>query len=112
MVKVVTFPVSLHDIGAFLVVNVANWRAGVGGDALAVKPGDVRVADCVGGQGAEVGEVEGGGGYAGAVAEDAAPGGGGEHGVAEAVDEVGSRGCLGEGGDQVASAGVLEGDEA
>lgn len=38
----------------------------------------------------EVGEVEGGGGYVGVVVEDVVFGGGGEYGVVEVVDEVGS----------------------
>lgn len=46
-------------------------------------------------------EVERGRGDAGAVAEDASAGRGGEHGVAEAVDEVGGCGGFGEGGDEV-----------
>lgn len=48
-----------------------------------------------------MGQVEGGRGHAGSVAEDAPACGGGEHGVAEAVDEVGGCCRFGEGGDQV-----------
>lgn len=93
--------VPLHHVGAFLVVDIADGGAGVGGDALAVEPFCVNVADGVGREGAQMGDVEGGGGEAGTVAEDAAAGGVEEHAVAEVGDEVGLGGCFAEGGDEV-----------
>ena len=101
MVEVVALAVPLHDVGALGVVDVAHRGARVGRDALAVEPVDVRATDGVGWEGAEVREIERGGGYAWSVAEDASARGGGEHGVAQAVDEVGGGGGFGEGGDEV-----------
>jgi len=101
MKEVVALAISLHYICALLVVDVAHRRPRVRADALAVQPRDVGAPHGVVRQRAEAGEVEGLGGDAGPVAEDAPAGRGGEHGVAEAVDEVRRRRCFGEGGDQV-----------
>lgn len=101
MVKVVTFAVALHDVCALLVVNVTRRAAGVGGDALTVEPRDVGVAESVFGEGPEVVEGEGLGGDAWAEAEDAAAGWVSEHGVAEAVDEVGGCGGFANRGNEV-----------
>ncbi|KAI9163491.1 hypothetical protein HJFPF1_05108 [Paramyrothecium foliicola] len=101
VVEVVALAVPLHDVRALLVVDVAHLRARVGRDALAVQPRDVGVADRVLGQRAQVRHVEGLGAYAGAESEDAAAGRVGEHGVAEAVDEVGRGGSFAKGGDEV-----------
>ena len=48
-----------------------------------------------------MGQGEGGGGYARAVPQDAAAGGGAEEVVAEPGDEVGGCGCFAEGGYEV-----------
>ena len=88
MVEIVAFAISLHDVGALFVVDVLDAFSFVGRDALAVQPVYVRASDGVRGERAELLHREGLGGDARAVAEDASPGGGGEHGVAEAVDEV------------------------
>lgn len=101
MVEIVAFAIPLHHVGAFFVVNVPHRTARVGGDTFAVEPADVGSSDGVFGQGAEMGEVEGFGGEAGTVAEDAPACWGAEHGVAEAVDEVRGGGCFGEDGDEV-----------
>lgn len=86
-----TFPISLYHIGAFRVRNVFDWVARVGGYPFTVEPGSVGGANAISREEAEVGEGEGLGGYARAIAEDAATGRGGKHGIAEAGDEV--RGC-------------------
>ena len=101
MVKVVTLAVALHHVRAFGVVDVFHAVSRVGGDALAVEPADVGAADAVGGEGAEGGDGHGAGGDAGAVAEDASACRVAEHGVAEAVDEVGRCCCFAEGGNEV-----------
>lgn len=101
MVEIVTLAVPLHDVRALLVVNVSHRGAGVGRHALAVEPSDVGAADRVLGEGAQGREGEGLGRDAGAGAEDAAAGRVGEHGVAEAVDEVWGCGGLACGSDEV-----------
>lgn len=83
-----TFAISLHHIGTFRVRYVLDWVARVGRHPFAVEPGGVGGANAIGREKAEVGEGEGLGGYAGAIAEDAATGWRGEHGIAEAGDEV------------------------
>lgn len=69
-----TFAISLHHIGAFRVRNVFDWVARVGGYPFTVEPGSVGGANAISREEAEVGEGEGLGGYAGAIAEDAATG--------------------------------------
>lgn len=101
MVEVVALAVPLHDVRTLLVVDVFDSVSSVGRDALAVEPCGVGCADGIRGQAAEVEHGEGGGGDTGAVAEDAAACGRGEHGVAEAVDEVGCCGCFAKGGDEI-----------
>lgn len=83
-----TFTISLHHIGTFRVRNVFNWVARVGGYPFTVEPGSVGDANAIGREEAEVGEGKGLGGYARAIAEDAATGWGGEHAIAEAGDKV------------------------
>ena len=83
-----TFAISLHHIGTFRVRYVLDWVARVGGHPFTVEPGGVGGANAIGREKTEVGEGEGLGGYAGAIAEDAATGWRGEHGIAEAGDEV------------------------
>lgn len=99
--------VTLHDIGALLIVDVSNLGPRVGGDALAVEPADVGPADRVLREGAKGLDRECFRGYAWPEAEDSAAGRVGEHGVAEAVDEV--RGCGGfpEGCDKVCDLTLL-----
>lgn len=82
------FAISLHHIGAFRVRNVFDWVARVGGYPFTVEPGSVGGANAIRREEAEVGEGEGLGGYARAIAEDAATVWGGKHGIAEAGDEV------------------------
>lgn len=101
VVEVVAFPVPLHDVGAFFVVDVAYLRSRVRGDALAIEPGGVGVSDGVGREGTETGQGERAGGYAWSVAEDPTAGGVREHGGSEALDEVRGCRCFTEGGDDV-----------
>lgn len=101
VVEVVALAVALHNVGALLVVDVAHRRAGVRRDALAVEPANVGATDGVVGQSAQARQVDGVGVEARAEAQDTAAGRVGEHGVAEAVDEVGRGGGLAEGSYQV-----------
>jgi len=111
MVEVVALAVALHDVGGLLVVDVADGIAGVGAHALAVQPGGVGASDGVFGERPQHLHGHGGGGDAGPVTEDAAAGRGGEHAVAERVDEVRLRGGFAKGGDHVAAARVDEGGD-
>lgn len=96
-----TFAISLYHIGAFRVRNVFDWVARVGGYPFAVEPGSVCGANAIGREETEVGGGEGLGGYARAIAEDAATGWRGEHGIAEAGDEVWGCSRFAQGGDKV-----------
>lgn len=101
VVKVMALSVALQDVRALLVVHVPHVRPRVRGDPLAVQPGHVRRPDGPSRQRAKPRQVERRRGDTRPVAEDPAAGGRGEHGVAEARDEVGGRGRFGKGGDQV-----------
>jgi|SRR5687767_13393025 hypothetical protein len=101
MVKVVTFAVSLHHVGAFFIVDVANVGAGVWADSFPVQPVYISAANGVWGKGAEVRNVEGLGVEPRADTKNTAAGRGGEHGVAEAVDEVRRCGGLADGSNEV-----------
>lgn len=69
-----TFAISLHHIGALRVRNVFDSVARVGGYPFTVEPGRVGGANAFSREESEVGEGEGLGGYARAIAEDAATG--------------------------------------
>lgn len=97
MIEIVALTVSLHYVCAFFIVDVFDLFAGVWADALAVKPRSVIVANSVGWKSAKVGHGHCLGCYTRTVAEDAAAGWIGEHGIAKAIDEVRCCGCLAEG---------------
>src|SRR5690554_7841382 len=101
MVKVMALPVPLHDVRALGVVDVPDRVSCVGGDSFAVEPADILATDCTRGESAQRGEVEGGGGYAGLVAEDAPAGGIGQHRIPEAGDKVRCSGSFSAGSDEV-----------
>jgi len=69
-----TFAISLHNIGAFRVRNVFDWFARVGGYPFTVEPSSIGGANAISREEAEVGDGEGLGGHARAIAEDAATG--------------------------------------
>ena len=75
-------PVPLQDVRTLLIVDVSDGETRVGRDALAAQPGGVCGAKGRRREGREVRDRESGGGYAGTVSEDAAAGGGAQHGVA------------------------------
>lgn len=101
------FAVPLHHVGAFFVVDIFHAVAGVGTDAFAVQPRGIRAADAIGGESAQMGHGHCLRRDAGPVAEDAAAGRRGKHGVAEAVDEIGRGGRFAKRGDEVCGSGRL-----
>ena len=91
------FTIPLHYIRAFLIIDVFNTVPHIGTNSLAIQPANVCAADTVFREAAEMGDGQGLGSNAWAIAEDTPAGWGGKHGVAEAIDEVGRCSCFAEG---------------
>lgn len=101
VVKVMALAVPLHHVGALLVVNVLDRRARVWRHPLAVQPLDIGAAHGVCRQRAQGRHGQRLGADARPQAKDATACGVCEHGVAEAVDEIGGCRGLAQGGYEI-----------